>query len=81
MWTLYKKELAGFFTSVVGYLAVIVFLVMVGLTLWVFRSPFNILDDGYSAMDGLFVMAPFLYLFLIPAITMRMFGEGPWSSC
>ena len=75
MWTLYKKELAGFFTSVVGYLAVIVFLVMVGLTLWVFRSPFNILDDGYSAMDGLFVMAPFLYLFLIPAITMRMFAE------
>ena len=75
MWTLYKKELAGFFSSIVGYLAIIVFLVLVGLMLWVFNSPFNILDDGYSAMDGFFYIAPFLYLFLIPAITMRMFAE------
>ena len=75
MWTLYKKELSGFFSSIVGYLAIIVFLVLVGLMLWVFSSPFNILDDGYSAMDGFFYIAPFLYLFLIPAITMRMFAE------
>ena len=75
MWTLYKKELSGFFSSIVGYLAIIVFLVLAGLMLWVFNSPLNILDDGYSAMDSLFFIAPFLYLFLVPAITMRMFAE------
>ncbi len=75
MWTLFKKELSGFFSSIVGYLAIIVFLVLVGLMLWIFSSPFNILDDGYSTMDGFFYIAPFLYLFLIPAITMRMFAE------
>lgn len=75
MWTLYKKELASFFSSLVGYLAIGVFLVLTGLTLWVFRSDFNILDYGYAGMDGLFLVGPFLYLFLIPAITMRTLAE------
>lgn len=75
MFTLYKKELANFFSSLIGYLTIIVFLVLTGLMLWVFRSSFNILDYGYAGMDGLFLIAPFLYLFLIPAITMRMFAE------
>lgn len=75
MWTLYKKELSGFFSSLVGYLAIGVFLVLTGLTLWVFRSDFNILDYGYAGMDGLFLVGPFLYLFLIPAITMRTLAE------
>lgn len=75
MWTLYKKELSGFFSSIVGYLAIVVFLVLIGLMLWVFNTPFNILDDGFSAMDGFFFIAPLMYLFLIPAITMRMFAE------
>ena len=75
MFTLYKKELAGFFTSLIGYLTIAVFLILTGLMLWVFKSDFNILDYGYAGMDGLFVIGPFLYLFLIPAITMRMFAE------
>ena len=75
MFTLYKKELANFFSSLIGYLTIIVFLVLSGLMLWVFRSGFNILDYGYAGMDGMFLIAPFLYLFLIPAITMRMFAE------
>lgn len=75
MFTLYKKELANFFSSLIGYLTIIVFLVLSGLMLWVFRSSFNILDYGYAGMDGLFLIAPFLYLFLIPAITMRMLAE------
>lgn len=75
MFTLYKKELANFFSSLIGYLTIIVFLVLSGLMLWVFRSSFNILDYGYAGMDGMFLIAPFLYLFLIPAITMRMFAE------
>ena len=75
MYTLYKKELSSFFTSLIGYLTIVVFLVLTGLMLWVFRSNFNILDYGYAGIDGLFAVAPFLYLFLIPAITMRMIAE------
>ncbi len=48
---------------------------MTGLMLWVLKSDFNILDYGYAGMDGLFLIGPFLYLFLIPAITMRTFAE------
>jgi ABC-2 type transport system permease protein len=43
--------------------------------LWVFKTSFNILDYKYAGLDGLFLIGPFLYLFLIPAITMRMFAE------
>lgn len=75
MFTLYKKELASFFSSLIGYLTIIVFLVLTGLMLWVFKGDFNILDYGFAGMDGLFIIGPFLYLFLIPAITMRMFAE------
>jgi ABC-2 type transport system permease protein len=46
-----------------------------GLFLWVFQGEFNILDYGYANMDGLFMIAPFVFLFLIPAITMRSFSE------
>lgn len=75
MFTLFKKELASFFSSLIGYLTIIVFLVLTGLMLWVFKGDFNILDYGFAGMDGLFIIGPFLYLFLIPAITMRMFAE------
>lgn len=75
MWTLYKKELSGFFSSLIGYLTIAVFLVLTGLMLWVLKSDFNILDYGYAGMDGLFLIGPFLYLFLIPAITMRSLAE------
>ena len=75
MWTLYKKELSNFFASLIGYLTIAVFLVLTGLMLWVLKSDFNILDYGYAGMDGLFLIGPFLYLFLIPAITMRSLAE------
>lgn len=75
MWTLYKKELSSFFSSLTGYLTIAVFLILTGLMLWVLKSDFNILDYGYAGMEGLFLIGPFLYLFLIPAITMRTFAE------
>ena len=75
MYTLYKKELASFFSSLTGYITIIVFLLLTGLMLWVLKSDFNILDYGFASMDGLFLIGPFLYLFLIPAITMRTFAE------
>jgi ABC-2 type transport system permease protein len=53
----------------------VVFLIVVGLFLWVFSTDFNILDYGYANVDGLFIIAPFVFLFLVPAVTMRSFSE------
>ncbi len=75
MYTLLKKEVSGFLSSLIGYIVIAVFLLVNGLFLWVFPSEFNILDFGYAGLDGLFMMAPFVFLFLIPAITMRSFAD------
>lgn len=75
MYTLYKKELATFFSSLTGYLTIAVFLILTGLMLWVFNGDLNIIDYGYAGIDGLFFIGPLLYLFLIPAITMRLIAE------
>lgn len=74
MFALYKKELRQFFGSLVGYLAVVVFLLILGLFLWVFPET-NLLDFGFATLDSLFSLAPFVLIFLIPAITMRSFAE------
>lgn len=75
MFTLLKKELNNFFGSVIGYIVIAVFLVINGLFLWVFPLEFNVLDAGYASLDGLFILAPWVFLFLIPAITMRSFSD------
>ncbi|MCD4678985.1 MAG: gliding motility-associated ABC transporter permease subunit GldF [Bacteroidales bacterium] len=75
MCTLLKKEINSFFSSLTGYIVIIVFLIITGLFLWVFHLDFNILDFGYANIDGLFLLAPFIFLFLIPAITMRLFSD------
>jgi len=75
MYTLFKKELNGFLNSLIGYIVIVVFLLIIGLFLWVFPLQFNIFDFGYANVDGLFVLGPFIFLFLIPAITMRSFAE------
>ncbi len=75
MLTLFKKEINGFLNSLIGYIVMIVFLLMTGLFLWVFPLEFNILDFGFAGLDGLFILAPFVFLFLIPAITMRSFAD------
>ena len=75
MFTLLKKEFNNFFASPMGYIVVGVFLVVTALFLWVFPGEYNILDSGYANIDGLFYFAPWLYLFLVPAVTMRLFAE------
>ena len=75
MFTLIKKEIQGFFDALTGYIVMIVFLVVISLFLWVFPLQFNIPDNGFANLDGLFILAPFIFLFLIPAITMRSFAE------
>jgi ABC-2 type transport system permease protein len=73
MWPVCKKELRQFFSSLTGYIAIIVFLLVNGLVLFVFDN--NIFDFGYATMDRFFEFAPWILLFLIPAITMRSFAE------
>jgi ABC-2 type transport system permease protein len=75
MFALFKKEINGFLTSIIGYVVIVVFLLMTGLFLWVFPMQFNILDFGFANLDGLFILGPFVFLFLIPAITMRSFAD------
>lgn len=75
MYTLLLKEVNSFLSSLIGYIVITVFLLINGLFLWVFNMDFNILEYGYSSIDGLFMLAPFVFLFLIPAITMRSFSD------
>jgi ABC-2 type transport system permease protein len=73
MWSICKKELRQFFSSLTGYIAIIVFLLVNGLMLFVFED--NILDFGYATLDRFFQLAPWVLLLLIPAITMRSFAD------
>ncbi len=74
MKAIYFKEINQFFSSLVGYVALGIFFLVLGLFLWVFPDT-NILDFGYANIDGLFFLAPYIFMFLIPAITMRSFSE------
>jgi ABC-2 type transport system permease protein len=73
MWPVYKKELRQFFTSLTGYIAIIVFLLIIGLVLFVFSD--NILENGYATLENFFSFAPWVLLFLVPAVTMRSFAD------
>lgn len=75
MYSLFKKEIKTFLGSLIGYLAVLVFLLITSLFLWVFPGTYNIPDSGYATLEPLFSLAPWLYLFLVPAITMRFFAD------
>jgi ABC-2 type transport system permease protein len=75
MYTLFKKEISGFFSSLTGYIVIIVFLIINGLFIWIFPGVNNVLDSGYASLDSLFSIAPWVFLFLAPAVTMRMFSD------
>ena len=74
MFAIFKKEVQQFFSSLIGYIAIIVFLLVLGLFIWVFPDT-NIFDYGYATLDSFFNIAPYIFIFLIPAITMRSFAE------
>jgi len=75
MKSIFKKELNSFFSSPIGYLVIAVYLVFNGLFLWVFEGDFNILHAGFADLNSYFFLAPWIFLFLIPAITMRSFSD------
>jgi ABC-2 type transport system permease protein len=75
MFALFMKEISSFLSSLIGYMVIAVFLLINGLFLWVFPTDFNIMDYGYASLEGLFILAPFVFLFLVPAVTMRSFAD------
>ena len=75
MWALFLKEIRSFLSSLTGYIVITIFLAITGLFLWVIPSESNILDYGYANLDGLFIIGPFVFLFLVPAVTMRTFAD------
>ncbi|GAB3534798.1 gliding motility-associated ABC transporter permease subunit GldF [Pontibacter brevis] len=74
MLSILKKEFNGFLNSLIAYIVITVFLVAIGMFMWVFPES-SVLEYGFADLQTLFNMAPWLFLFLIPAITMRTFAE------
>ncbi|MDR2009081.1 MAG: gliding motility-associated ABC transporter permease subunit GldF [Bacteroidales bacterium] len=74
MGTLFIKEIKDFFSSVTGYLVVVVYLLINSMFMWIFRGSLNIFDIGLANIDTIFVISPWVFLFLVPAITMNMFA-------
>lgn len=69
------REIKSFFGSPIGYLVIAIFLLLNGLFLWVFEGDFNILNSGFADMAPFFTLAPWILIFLIPAVTMRSFSD------
>ncbi|MFT3679956.1 MAG: gliding motility-associated ABC transporter permease subunit GldF [Ferruginibacter sp.] len=74
MLTICKKELRQFFSNLTGYIAIILFLLVNGLFLFVLKDS-NIFDFGYASLDKFFELAPWILIFLVPAITMRSLAD------
>ncbi|NVN18922.1 gliding motility-associated ABC transporter permease subunit GldF [Muricauda sp. HICW] len=75
MFAIFKREVRSFFTSPIGYLIVGSFLLLNGLFLWVFKGEYNIFDYGFADLSNFFLLAPWIFIFLVPAITMKSFSE------
>ena len=75
MYSLYRKEIKSYLSSLIGYIFIGVFLIIAGLFIWVFPNINNVLFLNMASLQGLFETSKFLFLFLVPAITMRTFSE------
>ena len=75
MKALLLREIKSFFGSPIGYLVIAIFLLLNGLFLWVFEGEFNILNSGFADLGPFFKLAPWILIFLIPAVTMRSFSD------
>ncbi len=73
MIALFRKEINSFFSSLTGYIVIIIFLVVNSIFFWM--VPGNVLDNGYADMRIFFENAPYIFLVLVPAVTMRSFAE------
>ena len=78
MISIFKKEINTFFSSLIGYIVIAVFLILIGLLLWIFPDT-SLLNQNFATLDQLFDLAPMIFTFLIPAVTMRTFAEEQQS--
>jgi ABC-2 type transport system permease protein len=74
MWMICKKEWRQFFSSLTGYIALVIFLLLNGLLFFVFPDT-SLLDFGYASLYSFFKLAPWVLLFLVPTITMRSLAD------
>lgn len=75
MWSIAKRELRFFFSHLIGYLVIASYLLVSTLILWFFDTPYNLLSIGFGDLSPFFELTPWLFLFLIPALSMRSFSE------
>ena len=68
------KEFNGFLNSLIAYIVMGVFLTAMGLLIWVFPDT-SVLDYGYADLDTLFSLGPYVFIFLVPAVTMKSLAE------
>lgn len=82
MKSLFLKEINAFFGSLIGYLVIALFLVALGLIVWVFPET-SVLAYGYADLEVLFSYTPYVFTFLVPALSMRAISEerktGTWE--
>jgi len=82
MGQLFLKEINVFFNHLTGYLLLAAFLIALGLVVWVFPET-SVLEYGFADLEALFIYTPFIFVFLVPAVTMRMVAEekksGTWE--
>lgn len=74
MWSILQKEINTFLSSLIAYITITVFLLAIGMFTWIVPE-MNIFDNGYASLDTLFSMGPWVFIFLVSAITMRSFSE------
>ena len=75
MLALFKKEIRYFFTSSVGYIVIGIFMLCNNLFLWVLQGKYNIFETGFADLQPFFLLSAWIFVFLIPAITMRTISE------
>ncbi len=75
MFEIFKREIGGFFNSLTGYLVIIVYLLINSLFMWIIPGEWNIIDSAYAGIDTMFILSPWIFLFLVPAVTMKTIAE------
>ncbi len=73
--TLLRKEWTSFFASPMGWITLSIWLIALGMMLWIFPGEYNILDGGYATLRPFFGLAPILMILIVPALTMRSYAE------
>lgn len=75
MWTIFKKEFSNFYLGFTAYLATATFVIVSVLFLWFFDNEFNVFNTGNASLSSFFFIAPWIFLFMIPALTMKLIAE------